>query len=226
MLRPHRPRQSSRDRYQVDYHEDQRCHFGQDGRGIAGDVDLCDGGVDDVEVEAGSEVAGGEGEEGEDHGEVEFDVAVEDVVAGLDGVEVVVFEDVEEGEQTAVDPSAALLHQVLVALHRVRPCPCVRHVLQVVVAVGLAVDAQTENPVLREVHVGLLVAAALEFGVEGHFEVAVLEEVGFVVVGFDEGLVAVGGPGAGEDVQEAETALCVFVDEVGDDVLVLLGPFD
>jgi hypothetical protein len=54
----------------------------------------------------------------------------------------------------------------------------------------------------------------------------VLEEVGFVVVGFDEGLVAVGGPGAGEDVQEAETALCVFVDEVGDDVLVLLGPFD
>ena len=60
---------------------------------------------------------------------------------GLHGVEVVIFPDVKEGEETAVDPSSALFHQVLVVFHGVCLCNGIGHVSKVVFLFGLAIYA-------------------------------------------------------------------------------------
>ena len=93
---------------------------------------------------------------------------------GLHCVEVIVLVDVEESEETAVDPSTTLLHQVLVVLHGICLRYGVWHVSKVVFLLGLAVDSQTEDAILRQVHVGLTVILFLELGVQDHLEVAVL----------------------------------------------------
>ena len=77
----------------------------------------------------------------------------------LAGVEVVVLEDVQEGEETAVDPSPSLLHQILVALHRVCPGPSVGNVPEIELGLGLAVDPQGQDSVFSQIHVGFLIAA-------------------------------------------------------------------
>jgi hypothetical protein len=147
-------------------------------------------------------------------------------MAGLHGVEVVVFVDVEEGEETAVDPSTTLLHQVLVVLHRIGFGNCIGDVSEVVLLFGLAVDAQTQNTILSQVHIGLTVVLFLELGVQDHLEVAVLEQVRLVLFRFDESLVSIGRPRAGQHMEEAESALCVLIEEMGNDILILLRFFD
>lgn len=93
---------------------------------------------------------------------------------GLHCVEVIVLVDVEESEETAVDPSTTLFHQVLVVLHGI----CLRYgiwdVSKVVFLLGLAVDAQTEDAIFSQVHIGLTVILFFELGVQDHLEVAVL----------------------------------------------------
>lgn len=121
---------------------------------------------------------------------------------GLHSVEVVVLVDVEEGEQTAVDPSATLLHQVLVVFHGVCLCYSVWDVSQVVFLLGLAVDTQTEDTIFCQVHIGLTVILLLELGVQDHLEVTVLEEVRLVFLGFYECLVAISRPSSGQHMQE------------------------
>ena len=88
-------------------------------------------------------------------------------------------------------------------LHGVRPGTGVRNVLQVKLGLGLAVDPQTENSVLGQVHVGLLVARALHLGVKGHLEVAVLQQVGLILVGLYQGAIAVGRPGSRKHVKKS-----------------------
>lgn len=80
---------------------------------------------------------------------------------GLHCVEVVVLVDVEEGEETAVDPSAALFHQVLVVFHGIRLCYGIWDVSQVIFFLGLAVDTQTEDTILCQVHIRLTVILLL-----------------------------------------------------------------
>ena len=138
---PDWPRQPTRDGNQIYDNKDKRCDFCQIGGGFVVWADLCEGCVDDVEVEARREVAGGKGEEGEDHREVQFEVTIDYAVLGFDCVEVVVFEDVEKGEKTAVYPSPPLFHQIFVAFHRVCPRSSIGHVFEVVIAARLAVDA-------------------------------------------------------------------------------------
>ena len=199
---PDRPRESAGHGHQVADEVEDGNHFGEDLDYHAFWAYLVDCCEEHVEVEGRSGVGGGEGEQGDQHGEVEADVFVAEGVFGVHDVEVVVLEHVKKGEQTAVNPSPALLHQILVGLHGVGLGNGVGDVLEIVLLLGLAVDAQAENPVLGEIHVGLPVVLFLHLGVEDHLEVAVLEEVGLVGLGLDEGFVAVGGPGAGEHVEE------------------------
>lgn len=49
-----------------------------------------------------------------------------------------------------------------------------------------------------------------------------LEQVGLVIVRLNQGLIAVGGPSPRQHVQEAKCTLCVLVDEMRYDILVLL----
>ena len=55
--------------------------------------------------------------------------------------------------------------------HRVSVCDCIGDVLEVESAVLLAVDAQTEDSVLGQIHVGLSVVSFLVVGIQYHFEV-------------------------------------------------------
>jgi hypothetical protein len=192
VFRPDRARQPTRYRYQVDYHIDEGHYSGDVLDVLVGEVDLGDSGVEDIEVDGRGEVTGGEGQQSQNHGDVELDVPVEAAVVGLGGIEVVVLEDVEESEQGRVDPSSTLLHQIGVGLHGIRAGPSIRHVLQVELCLWLTVDTQTEDTIFSKVHVGLLIARALHLRIESHLEVTVLQQVGLVLVRFDQGTVTVG----------------------------------
>ncbi len=93
------------------------------------DVDLVDGDVQDEPVDGGCEVTGDEGEQGHIHRHVKGDIFSPAVVVRLHHVEVVVVEYVQKREQTTVDPSSTLVHQLLVVLHGVCERHCVRDVL-------------------------------------------------------------------------------------------------
>lgn len=182
MFSPHRPRQPS-------CHPDQIHHYIQDGHYLSGylDVkiirsDLVDGCKQNVEVNRRREVTSGKGEQGQHHGKVELDVFVHEAVFGLHGVEVVVLVDVEEGEETAVDPSTTLLHQVLMIFHGICLRNSIWHVTQVVLLLSLAVYAETEDTILSQVHIGLTVVLLLQFRVQDHLEVTVLQQVRLVLL--------------------------------------------
>ena len=83
VLGPHRPRQPPGNGYQVYNDVDEGHYSGRVLDVLVGQVDLGDGGVEHVKIDGGGEVAGGEGEQSQDHGDVEFDVAVETAVVGL-----------------------------------------------------------------------------------------------------------------------------------------------
>ena len=99
---------------------------------------------------------------------------------GFHCVEVVIFVDVEEGEETAVDPSTTLFHQVLVILHGIRLCYSIWDVSQVIFFLGLAVNTQTEDTILCQVHICLTVILLLELRVQNHLEVTMLKKVRLV----------------------------------------------
>ena len=148
-------------------------------------IDLVDGGEEDVEVDGRGGVAGGEGEEGEQHGEVQFDVFIYEAVFGFHGVEVVVSQDIEEGEERTVDPSSPLLHQILVGFHGICLGDGIWNVFQVIFLFCLAVDAQRENTILCQVHVGLSVIFLFHFRVQDQLEVTVFQQIRLVGLRFD-----------------------------------------
>ena len=100
----------------------------------------------------------------------------------LHRVEVIVFIDVEEGEQTAVNPSATLLHQVLVVLHGICLCYCVRNVFKIIFFFSLAVNSQGEDTILSQIHVGLPIVLLFHVRIQNHLEVAVLKQIRFIFV--------------------------------------------
>lgn len=47
---------------------------------------------------------------------------------GFGGIEVIVFEDVEEGEKTAVDPSSTLFHEIGMCFHGICSGTCIGYI--------------------------------------------------------------------------------------------------
>lgn len=92
--------------------------------------------------------------------------------------------DVEEREHAAIYPPSSLLHQILVGFHGVGLSDSIWSVFQVIFLSGLAVYAETQDTILSEVHVGLFVILLLDVRIQQHFEVAMLEQVRLVSVGF------------------------------------------
>ena len=82
-------------------------------------------------------------------------------MAGLHSVVVVVPEHVQKSEVGGVDPTSSLNHQLLVTLHGISVGYSVRHVLQKISSILLAIDTQTENSVFCQVHIGLSVVSLL-----------------------------------------------------------------
>ena len=82
-------------------------------------------------------------------------------MARLHGIEVVVSKDVEKSEETAVDPTTTLLHQVLMILHGIGLGYGIRNISQVILLLRLAVNSQREDTILSEIHVGLTVVLLL-----------------------------------------------------------------
>ena len=142
ILRPNRPRQSPRYRYQTHYHINQSYHSSDIGYDIAGDIDLINSCIEDIEVDGRSEVTGSKGKKGKNHWEVELEVSIETVVSWFWCVEIVVFEDIKKSKKTAVYPSSSLFHQIHVTFHWICPCTCVRNVFQVELRFWLAVNTQ------------------------------------------------------------------------------------
>lgn len=95
----------------------------------------------------------------------------------LHRVEVIVLEDIEEGEERTVDPSASLLHQILVVFHWICLGDSIRYVTKVVLLLGLAVDAEGKDTILSQVHVGLPVVFLLKLRIQNHLEIAVLKQI-------------------------------------------------
>lgn len=111
-------------------------------------------------------------------------------------------------------------------LHGVGVGNGVRDVLEEILGLHLAVDAQTEDAVLGQVHVGFLEVLLLHVRVEDHLEVASLQQVRLILLRLDQRIVPISRPGSRQHVQEPQCTLRVLIQEVGDDILILLGPFD
>lgn len=69
-------------------------------------------------------------------------------MAGVHDIKVVIPENVQKGKQGTVDPSSSLSHEILVTLHGIRICNCVRHVFKQILAVHLTVDTKTQDTIL------------------------------------------------------------------------------
>lgn len=110
-------------------------------------------------------------------------------------------------------------------LHRVSPSPSIRNVPEVKLGLRLTVYSQRQDSVLSQIHVGFLIAAESQIGIESNFKVRVFQEVRLEIVRFDESSVSVGRPGSWQHVEKPEGTFCVFVNEVRDDVFIFLGFF-
>ncbi len=128
-----------------------------------------------------------------------------------------------ECEIRRIDPSPALFDKLLKVVNGVGIGLGIGHILESIPVVHHGIDAQAEQPVFGQVHVGQLKAVEFVVGVQHGPEVDLLDD-GEVSgpAAVDQGLVFVGRPGPRQHVQEAEAALEVLVDEVGHVVLVAL----
>ena len=98
-------------------------------------------------------------------------------MARLLGIVIVIFEDVQKSEERTIDPTTTLLHQILVILHGVSLGNRIGNISQVILLLRLTVNPQGKNAILSEVHVGLAVVLLLQFWIQNHLKIAVLEQV-------------------------------------------------
>lgn len=141
----------------------------------------------------------------------------------FEDVEVIVPPDVQEGKQTAVNPPSSLAQQGLVILHGVCESHSIRDVGEGVLGFGLTIYTQTQNSILGQVHVLLLVAAfLLHFRVQNWGEITSLEQVLLVFLWLNQGHISVGRPSSWEDVKETRWTLKVFIKKMCHYVLILL----
>ena len=93
---------------------------------------------------------------------------------GIHDIEIIVLQDIEKSEKTAVDPTTSLFHQILMRFHGICFCNCIWNILQVILLFCLAINTQTKNSVLCQIHISLSVVFLLHLRVQDHLEITVL----------------------------------------------------
>jgi len=110
MFGPYRSSESSCHCYQVYHYIQYRNYFWGNSYVELTWIDLVNSREKHIEVDRGSEVGGAERQESQYHWKIEFYILVEKTMFWFHGIEIVVFEDVEEGKEGAIDPSSSLFH--------------------------------------------------------------------------------------------------------------------
>jgi hypothetical protein len=142
-------------------------------------------------------------------------------------MEVVVSQNVQEGEQAAVDPPPPLAQQGRVLLHRVSVCDGIWNVFKSELSFLLTVNTQTQNSVLSQVHIALIESVTLfRLRVQNWLEVATLQQSLLVLVRLYKCSISVSRPRSWQHMEEAGEALKILVEKVSDNVFVLLSLLD